>query len=299
MKKTFSSHSEVCHVWASQSQETGSAGNITFDKDTIYSYGYWPMARFIPNKNIVLIRNWPYSNSTAKHLNHVRRSIPDYYEKIYVYNPASGFSNENIKDMVSKIKESFEKFQTAQKYKKYYRDNEQSVRSELQKYCKLFKCEYPAKEIKKYSLNTEQANLQIEKQQERLDKLEAIREEKYQARLKEIEPIRQKALNAWLNGESNVVSDYDKILKQYIYISDTCRLRIKDNNVETTMRAKVSIREAKILWHRIKSGKDIKGHKIDYYTVISYNGELKIGCHNIEKSEVNRIGKLLDQIKDS
>ena len=168
----------------------------------------------------------------------------------------------------------------------------------MQRYCQLFKLKYPAKEIKKYSLDTEEANLQVERQENRLQELEAIKEAKYQARLKEIEPERKEALRKWLNCESNIVSAYDKILKRNIYISDICRLRINGDNVETTMNAKVSIRAAKILWNMIKSGRDIKGHKIDYYTVISYNGELKIGCHNIEKTEVDRIGNLLDKIKD-
>ena len=232
----------------------------------------------------------------------VSAAIPDFYEIICVNDPGGKYDiphETNISDFVNDIREYYYNFQAAKKYKKRYQQLEQKTRKKLQRYCKLFKCKYPGKEIKKYSLNTKEANLQVEKQQKRLDELEAIREQKCQARLKEIEPERKIALKKWLNCESDVVSAYDEILKRTFYISNTCRLRIKDNHIETTMRAKVSIREAKILWHRIKSGKDIKGHKIDYYTVISYNGELKIGCHNIEKSEVNRIGKLLDQIKDS
>jgi hypothetical protein len=45
----------------------------------------------------------------------------------------------------------------------------------------------------------------------------------------------------------------------------------------------------------IEAGRDVKGHEIDGYTVISMNGELKVGCHAIERSEVERIGAALLQ----
>ena len=41
----------------------------------------------------------------------------------------------------------------------------------------------------------------------------------------------------------------------------------------------------------IKAGKDIKGHKIDGYTVIGLNGVLTIGCHKIERKEIDRFAK--------
>jgi hypothetical protein len=40
--------------------------------------------------------------------------------------------------------------------------------------------------------------------------------------------------------------------------------------------------EGRLLYKMIKQGKDIKGHKIGYYTVISVNGVLTIGCHKIK-----------------
>ena len=43
----------------------------------------------------------------------------------------------------------------------------------------------------------------------------------------------------------------------------------------------------------IKAGKDIKGYKIDKYTVISINGTLKIGCHNINRANVTEVGEQL------
>ena len=296
MKTVFSSSSEVCHVWASRSQEAGRAGNVSFRGNTIYSYDWWPMARFLPDKNIVLMRSWSYSNSTSSHLNYVRRAIPDNYEVISVYNPDENAVQENIDNFTGRIEGFYKDFQTAKKYKQWHQSGEISTRKELKRYCRLFKCEYPAKDIKKYSLNTKQANIEVEKQQARLDELKAIQEVKYQKRLTEIEPMRKKALKAWLSGESNQTSDYDKILKSYIYISDSAVLRIKDDNIQTSMGANVPVKDAQRIWKLIQAGKSIKGLQIGHYTITSFNGELKVGCHKIGKEEVNRIGELLDKI---
>ena len=80
------------------------------------------------------------------------------------------------------------------------------------------------------------------------------------------------------------------------YKRDKVYLRVndKEQTIETTKSANVPIREAKILYDRIQAGKDIKGFKIGYYTVISINGVLKIGCHEIERDEINRIAKILN-----
>ena len=68
-------------------------------------------------------------------------------------------------------------------------------------------------------------------------------------------------------------------------------LRIEGNEVVTTGGARVPVKEAKILLARIRAGKDIKGFKIGFYTVISINGTLKIGCHEFEKSEIDTFTK--------
>ena len=65
-------------------------------------------------------------------------------------------------------------------------------------------------------------------------------------------------------------------------------------NIETSGGVKIEVKKAKVLYKLIEAGKDIKGLKIDYYTVIGIKDNiLKIGCHNIPLKEVNTIGKQL------
>ena len=73
MRTVFKNRDEVAHVWASRTQEIGKAGNVNFIGNSIYSYRWWEMARFmeIKGETIVLIRNWSYSSNTSKHMRYV------------------------------------------------------------------------------------------------------------------------------------------------------------------------------------------------------------------------------------
>jgi len=95
-----------------------------------------------------------------------------------------------------------------------------------------------------------------------------------------------------MNGENVSTRHYiNSYIRNYsndgMEFSQT-RLRIKNDSVETSRQAYVPLKEAKLLWNFIKEGRDIKGHKIGGYTVISMNGVLKIGCHEIKREELDR-----------
>ena len=75
MRIVLDSHSEVCHVWAQQTQDEGRSGNMFFKGKTIYSYGrHFPIARFV-DENTVLFTSKDYSVSMSKHKSYVRRAI--------------------------------------------------------------------------------------------------------------------------------------------------------------------------------------------------------------------------------
>ena len=62
----------------------------------------------------------------------------------------------------------------------------------------------------------------------------------------------------------------------------------EEKTIITSMGARVEFREGRILFDRIMAGKPVHGHRIGHYTVNSYNGGLKIGCHNISRNEITR-----------
>jgi hypothetical protein len=89
MRTVFSSNNEAAHIWASQSQTNGRAGNVFFENGVIYSYGrHFPVARFAPEfGNVVLFTNRGYSNSTGKHKSLIRGAIPGGFNVVYCDDP--------------------------------------------------------------------------------------------------------------------------------------------------------------------------------------------------------------------
>ena len=80
---TFGTHANTCHVWAQQQAETrigqSSDGRISFDGETIFSYGqHFPMAKFIGDyegQRVVLFNADSYSSSTGGHKSDVRGAL--------------------------------------------------------------------------------------------------------------------------------------------------------------------------------------------------------------------------------
>jgi hypothetical protein len=97
MRTVFSSNNEAAHIWASQSQTSGRAGNVFFEDGVIYSYGrHFPVARFAPEfGNIVLFTDRGYSNSTGKHKSLIRAAIPANYNVVYCDDP-KGLHSHNL-----------------------------------------------------------------------------------------------------------------------------------------------------------------------------------------------------------
>ena len=101
MRTALKNHKEVCEIWSQQNQQRGYAGNISFDGDTIYSYDWWPMAKFIEPK-IVLFRDDSYSTSTSGHQSIVRSMIG--HCKIFEVLSLELDHQKNIKHFVYKAK---------------------------------------------------------------------------------------------------------------------------------------------------------------------------------------------------
>jgi hypothetical protein len=67
-------------------------------------------------------------------------------------------------------------------------------------------------------------------------------------------------------------------------------LKIEGDKLKTNSWVTVPLNEALLLYKAYKSGRDIVGKKIDYYTVLKANKkEVKIGCHNILTKELDRV----------
>jgi hypothetical protein len=79
MKKKFKSNSELCKVFAQQTQTHGQGNNMFFEYQTIYSYGHhYEIAQIVEAKTgekIAFVNSNTYSNTTSKHTYHVLRAL--------------------------------------------------------------------------------------------------------------------------------------------------------------------------------------------------------------------------------
>lgn len=240
MRKVFSNHHEVCHVWAQQKQSEGKASRIFFEDKSIYSYGrHFEMARFV-DANTVFITTRGYSASTSKHLSLVRGAVS---HKTVFKVPSFTDPAENVRHYIELAREYFDKAKRARTSTTYLLGVAKHTVTTLREYLEQ----------------------KAELESQRLRREEKEREE-------------QERLEKWIAGELG-----------YGHFS-AMRLRVKENEVETTHGVKVPVIEARKLYRALEKGLDIVGQRIGHYTVSRVTEEaLIIGCHTIPMSEVQRI----------
>lgn len=296
--KTVFTPSELPHVFARQSQEEGrtSSRNFFFRKNVIYSYGHhFPIAKIL-DSGIVLFTNRGYSNTTAQHIAAVRSAL-NHKDKIYVNNPTASVT-DNLMAFSNDLKAQFDIIENTRR-RPHTRDAAKAdvdhiiktataycvaMNTTLDKQIKLLAKGVSSEQLIAASLFKKAMDAGYDhtkflvnlKKKLTAAQLRAEKERKIKA---------QEKLDKWLAGESNTYN----LDRNYTPLMLRKRVIDEENViVETTMGATVSYKSAKVLYDMIKSGRDIKGHKIDNYTVIGINGTLKIGCHEIPTEEVHR-----------
>lgn len=267
MKKVFSSNSDCIHMFAQRSQDEGRSSSVFFRDDKIYSYGYhYLLGQFheIKNDVILIINNKGYSVSTAKHINmlsQATRQYKTYYTK-----------DIDIKLVRDQIINLYDRLLRAKKPYLYsnpiidlwnrFLDSPFEISIEDVYYIEALEI------FNKITQNHIEGDREKYKQDQKNIKIKKAIELKKLVLAFKIYEI-----------------DYLRASEDFLRIS-------KDGqNVETSQRVKIPIEDAKILYRLIKLGKDVKGHRIANYTVISINGHLKIGCHNINIEDVKNIGE--------
>lgn len=261
MKQVFT-NSELAHIWASQHQTNGRNANDSFyfRGKSIYSYGsHFEIARIL-NFNTVLFTVNSYSNTTAKHVNCAHYAVN---HKQLIYMSDFDSPKDSIKYWIEQINVLSEKHIRARKYD--YTNEIEHAKTQINLISDNFK-------IRLLKSQKDVLNAEISEVGERVQKL-AKKETEAQKR-KELKRIRT------FTGDKTT-----KRNKTNVYLT------IQGEIVKTSRGANVPVKEGKILFDRIQKGKDIKGFEIGYYTVISINGTLKIGCHEITRHEIERFTK--------
>ena len=321
--KTVFSNREVCHVWASRNQATGRGSNISFDGDVIKSYGWWEMARWI-NDNTILMRDWSYSSTTGKHMSYLHRAIPAGVNVIRCSDP--GNLHQSILDAITALQRMPGAFKASHKYKSSILSDSLRTIQLINVLIDLYNADHAVNfqldnplrmaEIEAARIDNNPAYIaEAAAQDAKLIADKDAKEAKIKLLVEQYQPMYDEhvkaELSAWRKHQSvpgmsdelqrayntgRKLGRYFTFTTEYQRHNAYCRLSTDLTQVETSLGAKVPVREAKILLSRIREGKDVKGFQIGYYTVISLNGTLKIGCHEITREEIEYFGAILDRV---
>lgn len=273
MKKVFSTSFDVIHVYAQRTQEEGRSRNCYFYGDKIYSYGsHYLLGEFITNKDnelAIIINDEGYSSTTSKHISEITGATSQ-YKQFFTKQIKEKLVNSTLSDLRNKLPRANKKHKyikealvLIRKYDEFILWKGINYDQDIQEYKDFFSSEECLKILE---LGSEK------------DKLAEIAlQEKIQ---KDIEDDLVKFYNYEINSVFRTPNSY-------------LRLSLDKKYVETSQHVKIPIKEATVLYKMILADKDIKGYNIEGYTVIGINGHLKVGCHNIPRAEVDRVGQEL------
>lgn len=285
MKKVFSSNSQLAHVWANQLQPEGRASSMFFYGPVIYSYGHhYEIARFIeaPNgQKVCFVNANGYSNSTAKHTQHVWAAIPDGIPTFkvpfatgstYSYNRVHHIDVQSLPGIISAMLVECKNFIYDQLKARtnFYSFSQAAGRYEtIVEICQLFNLDIPGRPD-----NWDEAK-------KKADHLRATQGERQKAKeLKELEKAKE-LLAKWLQHEYN---------GQLYNIPVHLRISRDGKLIETTKGAKVDLQAGLRLLAKLRNGSDVKGEKIDGFTLIENTlDHVKIGCHTISWPVINQL----------
>ena len=292
MRTVLKNNSEVAHIWAQQKQKEGRAGHLFFEDKSIYSYGrHFEIARFVDD-DTVLFTTRSYSNATAKHKHQVERAIS---HKDIFYVPQFEDHNINVSYYLQKVKDSKEKALKAIAYGDIYCDDIKRYLNAGIEYVGHFKVNKTLKkevvelagllEKNKIFSNEEKEILRGRKLSN--EKRMKTREANLKTRWARAQEKYLKEIEDWKNGVLERVPHLHGFNNPVV-------LRVKDDRIETSKGAQITVKTALRLWEVIKAKQSVEGFKLDNYEAQEIKDNvLTVGCHHIPLAELERIAGLL------
>lgn len=298
---------EVAHLWAHQAQESArtSTRNFYFEGDTIYSYGYhFPIARHVTNRRGakgILFVDHTYSHTTSSHIADVHRAIRG-HEATVVYVPkvpgetwsASELTRGTLKDYDKRVAEAKgECFGPTGRFRPLKWGELSLLIGQANAFAEFFLSK------RRWTLpETDAIRDIVEASRAREARAAATREKK--AAIAHAEYLVKAAaeLELWKAGEAG----YSRF---YTFRDLPIALRVKDNEVETSLGARVPIDHARLALRVVRLCRDTQTPyerngrtvHIGHYVIdsIDAQGNLRAGCHSITIDEIERIAPLLEQ----
>jgi hypothetical protein len=273
MRKVFQ-NSEICHIYANQTQTEGRTpnSNLFFYNKKLYSYGHHFLLCEFLDKNTVLINDTFYSSTTARHKNLVVNStthLKQYFK-----------SETNSNEVLNFLETNILKYSRSRKYKNFYFNMIENILNNYFNFLEYKKLLTSSKKIKEHRKILKFRKSWINnKTQFETEILKADKKNKIREKIKN-----DKKLKNWKNHET-----------QYLHTnSNNAYLRVSKNkkNIETSKGIKIDILEAKRVLKLIDQ-KNAVGNKIQNYTILQSDKFFRAGCHTISNKEIQTIRKKL------
>jgi hypothetical protein len=303
----------VAHLWANQSQDEArnGKGSFYFDGTTIYSYGrHFPIAKHVQNRKgvkAVLFTSIHSTVTTEKHKTCARSAIardvpvfyvPDVDAKNYTKaewpgdNPnhiqmTKASHKQNLDAYQSGILENIRKAKRARVNGDWLLSQAQALVDEGNRYAAFFGLRRRFKIPTETDLQAIKAK--AERERKRTDKQRKAREIENAKRLEARKAELAEIVEAWKKGEA------DSIPSDIWYLTDKTFLRVKGSRIQTSKGAVVDVESAKALLPLVRSGAFSQftyGQvKIGDFNLDSVHedGSVRIGCHTLERDEIERI----------
>jgi hypothetical protein len=285
MRTTYSSNSELAHIWANNDdvEVYKKANSMSCQFNRLYSYNTC-IAEIVGDS--VIFNTHSYSNSTCKHQNYARQSIhgkTNIFLDIPSYGLRSLVLTQNSFDELivtpnhRKIADLLVKAERARLNGEYFKGEAYQIEQNIKAYAELVGVVYTPLDLEQF----------------KADSIELDKARKAQEKIRKAEKIKQQAedLEKWRKGED---------IRSYFEVT---ALRIKNEEIETSRGARIPLDHAIRAYplikrlHQMDATLNLSGHaiKLGHYTVnrIEKNN-LIVGCHSIPLSEIYAIAHQLN-----
>lgn len=275
MKKVHTPQN-VAHLFANQLQSEArtQTNNFYFFNDKIYSYG----SHFVIAKHynwILLFTELRYSNTTAKHINHVLNAS-NHKEKVFCAHP-NGSHDQNFNHWIREAEKNIDKLIRAKKVIIYLYQLD-LIRDKAEKYAKVFGISIPM-ELEKV-LNVADKDQASEYESKKAEYLEAEKKRKEN----QLKKDHAKELKKWRNFETTS-----------LYLRngfDYLRYNKDKKRFETSQRVEIPFEIGKRIYQNLVD--NIPFEKVLEYSVEEINKTfIQVGCHKITLKEINTIMKTI------
>lgn len=287
IKRVFTNHAQVLHLWANQAQDSARSANVFFEGDTCYSYGtHYVLGRFVTYRGtrVAVINDAGYSNTTRKHISSAWSAVAG---QLRVCS-----SDLSVKNGLERWKKQIEDLLAGYlRARTFWREDTAASLlrdSDLTEYNKLCSAlRLPAQRIKVSPTYQRKLNIHIKARVARQKELDATKELRREAERAERVKNGRAEIEAWRNGgpRTSAVGEVRPQILRIVKGSDDIR-----DIVETSGGAEVPLDDALKLLRRIVAGIAKRGDVVGSFKLDRIKGErITIGCHEIELSEARAV----------